>query len=159
MASHPTNRSRNLKQNLKVMYAKVREDAQLYGVIPTTPEGAVRDEKVKPLAQGTQDTTAIDRAAISQGWRVPENQKPKVIQRLLEKLDDPKITPAAAALVAGALVKADQIQHERDNPEIAKGKGVVVNNNLHVDVGEILKRVRAQREAKVIDVTPTTKVE
>lgn len=155
MASHPTSKARNLKQNLKEHYAKVREEAQLHGVIPTTPEGAVRDERVKPSTQTAQDTTALDRAAISQGWRVPEDQKPKVIQRLLDKLDDPEITPAAAALVAGALVKADQIQHERDNPEVAKGKsGVVVNNNLHVDVGEILRRVREQREAKVIDITP-----
>lgn len=153
-------KKRSDRQQAKERYAKSRERAQLLGVIPTVPEGAVRDEVVKPSSQGEQDTTAIDRGAISQGWRVPEEQKPKVIQRLLEKLDDPEITPAAAALVAGALVKADQIQHERDNPEVAKGKtGVTVNNVLHVDVGEILKRVRAQRAAKVIDVTPTKVVD
>lgn len=155
MASHPTSKARGLKQNLKEHYAKVREEAQLQGLIPTTPEGAVRDEKVKPSTQTAQDTTALDRAAINQGWRVPEDQKPKVIQRLLDKLDDPEITPAATALVVSTLVKADQIQHERDNPEVAKGKtGVTVNNQIHVDIGELLRKIKAQREAKVIDVTP-----
>ena len=57
MANHPTSRARGLKQNLKEHYAKVREEAQLQGLIPTTPEGAVRDEKVKPSTQTTQDNT------------------------------------------------------------------------------------------------------
>ncbi len=147
---------RSERQIAKQRYALARERAQAMGVIPTVPEGAVRNEVVNPATQGEQDLTSLDRAAISMGWSVPEEQKPRVIQRLLEKLDDPEITPAAAALIAGALVKADQIQFERDRPaEAAKAAAVTINNNVHVDVGELLRKVRAQREQaiKVIDVT------
>lgn len=151
MASHPTSKARNKKQVLKQTYAKAREEAQLHGVIPTTPEGAVRDEVVNPATQALQDTTSLDRAAINQGWRVPEDQKQGVISRLLDKLDDPEITPAEAAMVANALVKADQIQHERDNPETQKGKGgVTINNQVNVvDIGEYIKRIRMQREGVI----------
>ncbi len=151
MASHPTSKARNKKQVLKQTYAKVREDAQLHGVIPTTPEGAVRDEVVNPATQALQDTTSLDRAAINQGWRVPDGEKPKVIQRLLEALDKEGLTPAEAAMVTNALVKADQIQHERDNPEAQKGKGgVTINNQVNVvDIGEYIKRIKLQREGVI----------
>lgn len=151
MASHPTSKARNKKQTLKQTYAKAREDAQLHGVIPTTPEGAVRDEVVNPATQALQDLTSLDRAAINKGWRVPDDEKPKVIQRLLDKLDDEELSGAEAAMIANALVKADQIQHERDNPEAQKGKGgVTINNQVNVvDIGEYVKRVRQQREGVI----------
>ena len=39
--SHPTSKARRDRQKLKRKYARVREDAQLAGLIPTTPAGAV----------------------------------------------------------------------------------------------------------------------
>src|SRR5262249_16981842 len=50
-------------------YAKVREDAQLLGIIPTVPEGAVRNE-VAPVAPDPPLPHLV-RAAIKNNWETP----------------------------------------------------------------------------------------
>jgi hypothetical protein len=42
MASHPTNKKRRARQKLKRHYGRAREDAQLAGLIPMTPEDALK---------------------------------------------------------------------------------------------------------------------
>lgn len=168
MATHPTGSGRNKKQKLKAQYAKVREDAQLYGVIDTTPEGAVRPEQVNPDSQGSQSLPALDRVAITKGWEVPEHVKTKVIERLAEPFfeegrqvltkDGQAITlPPDRNLLkenAKVLVLADQRQYERDNPEAAgKAKGASLtnqtNNNttnvLVADLADFFQAVDARR--------------
>ena len=41
MSGHPTSKARRRRQKLKRRYARLREDAQLLGLIPTVPSGAV----------------------------------------------------------------------------------------------------------------------
>ena len=124
--SHPTSKNRSARQKLKERYAKAREDAQLYGLVETTPEGALKSERVDPKTQEQQDTTGIDRKAIARGWQVPEEQKGKVIDRLITKIDDEETSAAEVAMCANAVIKADQLQWERDNPVLAgKAKGSI----------------------------------
>lgn len=54
MAGRPSNKQRNRRQKVKARYTKAREDAQLEGIIPTSPEGAVRDERVDPASQSVR---------------------------------------------------------------------------------------------------------
>jgi hypothetical protein len=133
MATHPSGKNRNKRQKLKATYSKVREDAQLYGIIPTTPEGAVHSEVVSLASQSEQSIPSIDRQAITKGWEVPEHAKQKVIQRLLEPFfQEPKkevlpdgtvveVPPDRHLLKENAkvLVVADQRQWERDYPKLA----------------------------------------
>ena len=51
MSGHPTSKARRKRQKIKRKYARLREDCQLACIIETTPEGAVRDERVPPSAQ------------------------------------------------------------------------------------------------------------
>lgn len=117
-------KKRKARQGVKERYAKAREDAQLAGVIPTAPEGAVRDEKVDPLTQGEQELVGIDRAAVNKGWAVPENEKQGVIGRLIQKVYDEESSAKEVAVCASVVLRADQIQYERDHPdEAGKAKG------------------------------------
>jgi hypothetical protein len=45
-ATNPTSPRRKEEQRIKDRYAHAREDAQLAGVIPTTPEEALKPERV-----------------------------------------------------------------------------------------------------------------
>ncbi len=165
MAKHPTGPRRKAKQKLKEKYARVREDAQLGGVIATTPEGAVRPEAVDPASQGEQSLPSLDRGAVRNGWEVPEGVKHKVIERLAEPFfeegrkvvakDGTVLTlPPDRQLLkenAKVLVLADQRQYERDHPEAAgKAKGgggtTEVNVNLVMtNLDELLRKVEERR--------------
>lgn len=145
------------RQHLKEKYAKTRENAQLAGIIPTVPEGAVRPEVVNPATQEEQDMTHLDRAAINLGWAVPEDKKQQIVDRLTQKALDAESSAKEVAMCANALLKADQMQYERDNPAAAKGStNTTINTAVHVDIGDLLRRIRAQREQseRVIDVSP-----
>lgn len=131
MASHPTNKRRKDKQRLKERYAKVREDAQLADIIPTTPEGAVRNE----VSVGNAQLPEVVRQAIRENWATPDAAKPAIIANLLEPffMDreiDPNtgqpIPPNRAQLIelAKVLRLLDQTQHERDNPEASRSGGI-----------------------------------
>ncbi len=145
MASHNTSKRRNAKQKLKEKYSKTREEAQLAGIIVTTPEGAVRPEAVDPASQGEQSLHAIDRAAVRNGWAVPEHMKPKVIDRLYEVFEqgptkmvtrdgvEIEVPPDYNLMKENAkvLILADKTQFDRDHPEDAgkaRGGGNVTNN-------------------------------
>lgn len=150
MATHGKSGRRVARQKAWTNYSKAREEAQLLGMLPTTPEGALHNERVQN--QSEQDMTMLDRAAINQGWATPEGQRPMVIQRLLDKMMDPGTSTAEVVMCANALVKADQIQFARDNPELAgKAKGGTTLQITAVDIAEYIKRIKAQRE---IDATP-----
>jgi hypothetical protein len=119
MGKHRTTRRRNRRQKLKARYAKRREEAQLTGLIPTVPEGAVRNEVVDPRTQSEQRIPSLDWQAIYKGWKVPEEEKPRVIDRLLEPFDDPEADFYLLIKNFSALLQADQKQHEREHAEEA----------------------------------------
>lgn len=139
MGKHPTGKRRARKQKVKARYSKAREEAQICGVIPTLPEGAVRRERVDPLSQEEQKFPALDRAiAAGKGWQVGEEIARQVIKRLAESFfEGPRklvtregveieVPPDRYLLKENAkvLLIADQRQWERDNPEEAgKARG------------------------------------
>lgn len=149
MAAHATSKGRNKKQKLKEQYSKLREDAQLHGVIPTTPEGAVRDERVDPATQGEADTFDVVCQAATRGWASSEQVKRQAVNKIAEILyEGPQtvvtkdgrevvVPPDRNVMIkaVNVLLTADQRQYERDNPaEAGKakggGQGTVVNVNL-----------------------------
>jgi len=146
--NHQTTSRRNRNKKIKASYAKAREDAQLAGVIPTEPVGAVRDERVDPRTQGCQQLPARVREALRQNWSTPDEAKPGVVGALLEPFfaqdtfldkdgNQVKVPPNRGLLIelAKTLRMLDQTQFERDHPEqAAKAKGgttsVSVQTNL-----------------------------
>lgn len=154
-SSGPTNgkKKRKVRQRKTKRFSKLREDLQVAGVIDTTPEGAVRNEVVDPSSQSTQDTTGLDRTAINRGWEVPEHEKRRVIDRLLAKIEDEETSPAETAMCANALIKADQIQFERDHPEEAAAAKGTTNQTTNIIGADFWERLyRGQQQNNVIDV-------
>lgn len=157
----PTSSRRNRKQKIKEIYAKAREDAQLAGIIPTTPEGAVRNECVDPRLQGCQQLPALIRQALREDWSTPAAAKPGIIGALLEPFfvqdvvldkDGNQVTvPTSRVMLielARTLKLLDQTQWERDHPEEAgRAKGgstavavsVQTNNEAINLLNEMLK--------------------
>lgn len=132
----PTSSAKNRKKKIKKRYSSAREEAQLAGVIPTTPDGAVRDERtysVDPL-RGLPETV---RQALKENWATPGTAKPAIIAALLRpffndtkvldsdgKLVDIPASPKLLNELAKTIIQLDQRQYERDNPEAAgKAKG------------------------------------
>lgn len=168
--SRPSSAKRNRRQNVKAAYAKAREDAQLAGVIPTTPEGAVRSERVDPATQDEQRFPGLDRAAIrgeGKGWEVPDHVKKKVIEVNAEALFEKRVmvdpitkieveVPNRKAQMEASkvLLLADEMQYKRDEPERA-GKaagGVTVNNQVAVfNASELYKAALAEVERDEIE--------
>lgn len=159
MATHPTSKRRRQKQQLKERYAKVREDAQLADLIPTTPEGAVRNEVA---ITGNAQLPELVRQAIRESWSTPDAAKGAIVANLLEpffaerQLDAQgrPVPPDRKELIelAKTLRLLDQTQYERDNPEaagVAKGAtNISLQNTLQAtevmrealgDVDEIMK--------------------
>lgn len=171
MPKHSTNSNRNKRSKLKKQYSKLREDAQLHGIIPTTPEGAVHPEKVASETQGEQDTTNIDRKAVKQGWAVPEEKKALVVMRLLEPFEKSGKTVTKEGVEidttdhnllaknARTLLIADQRQYERDHPNeagIAKGASNTSNTNAvqintAINWSGVLSEIKSADDVKVID--------
>lgn len=148
--SKPTSKDRSKKQNLKDRYAHAREDAQLAGIIPTTPKEALKSEKVDPSMQEDTPLWELVQQAIKEEWAVPDKAKPGILKALLAPFfnDDTvldkdgnvvHVTPSAKKLIACAntLRMLDQMQWERDHPKeagMAKG-GVRINNtNLQANI-------------------------
>jgi hypothetical protein len=107
-------KARKTKQRRLQRYQKLREDLQLCGTIPTTPEGAVKPERVDPSAQGEQRFPTLVRRAINHGWSTPDEKKPGLVDELIELIEDPEASPMAKIFAFDALVKGDQAQHEKD---------------------------------------------
>lgn len=138
--SRPTTSRRNARQKTKEKYAKAREDAQLQGLIPTTPEGAIRDERahsVDPL----EGLPATVRQALRENWATPAEAKPAIIAALLRPFfnevtmidkDGNQVTvppsPKTLNELAKTILSLDQTQYERDHPmEAGKAKGPAIN--------------------------------
>lgn len=137
MAKHKTNSRRNKRSKKKVSYSKLRDVAQELDLIATTPEGAVRDERVDPRLQDEQRFPGLDRLAIrgGLGWSVPDSVKRKVVEvaaemvheRRIEFVSDgqggvvPMESPNRKAQIEGAklLMDADEAQYKRDKPQEA----------------------------------------
>ena len=128
-----------MKQSVKDRYAHARDDAQRLGLIPTTPEESLTPERVNPLSQSGVTFPALIETAIRNGWAVPEDKKPQLIDELIEVATIPTDSENPKMLIAkvqavNALHRADQMQYERDHPEqAAKAKGgakvaVQINN-------------------------------
>lgn len=151
MASHPTNKRRKEKQRLKERYAKAREDAQLADIIPTTPEGAVRNEVV---LTGNAVLPDLVLQGLKENWATPDAAKPAIVANLLEpffadrELDanGKPIPPNRRELLecAKVLRMLDQTQHERDNPE-------TVNGGINITLQNTLQATATMRESLNVD--------
>lgn len=160
--SRPTNARRGKKQKTKERYAKAREDAQLEGIIPTTPEGAVRDERTV-CADPLDGLPEMVRQALKEKWDTPGAAKPAIIASLLRPFYSngiPTMTrdgevvmmppsPKLLNELARTLLALDQTQYERDNPvQAGQAKG---NNQATVAIGVSIEAnklaVQVMREA------------
>ena len=146
MGKHRTTSARNKRQKLKATYGRVREEAQLQGIIPTTPEGAAKSERVNPAVQTEQQFPALVAEAARNGWATPEHIKPKIVDALVEPFvkrdvvyapdgSEYEVPPDRYLLTKNAQVLAtlDKMQHERDNPK-DEGGDTNVNVNTQVNV-------------------------
>lgn len=156
--SKPTGAKRKKVQSVDDRYAHAREDAQLLGRIPTTPEEALKPERINPSSQKEQALPQLIERAIRRGWATPEERKPGLVDELIEIVHDEEARHFDKVAAYGALLKGDQFQYEQDHPEEAgKAKGgvkVSVNNQNEVtvvDLGELFKRVDEQRNGGVYE--------
>jgi hypothetical protein len=121
---------------LKRKYARLREECQLAGIIPTVPEGAVRNERVDPALQQEQPLPELIAQAVRHGWAVPEECKPGLVDELQAIVDNPEMPAKVKVAAFNALRLADKDQYERDHPEEAgKARGgakVAVVNNVRL---------------------------
>lgn len=137
--SKPTSVTRATKQEVRERYAKAREDAQLTGLIPTTPEGSARNnEVVKPSSQEEVAQPQLIAEAIRRGWAVPEESKPLLVDELVDIIYNEGESAKVRVSAFNALRMADQAQHERDNG-IKGGTGANMpgsntNITIHGDV-------------------------
>lgn len=122
-SKHPS-RDRKKKQRLRAAYSAIREEAQLAGVIPTTPEGGVRNEVVDPKTQSEQVFPSLVSGAIRRGWAVPEEKKPGLVDEMIAVVENDDESSKTRIAAFNALRLADTTQYERDHPEEAgKAKG------------------------------------
>ena len=105
-------KKRKRRQRCKERYAKAREDAQLIGIIPTVPEGAVRNE-VAPVAPDPPLPHLV-RAALKDGWATPDAAKPKVVADLLAAFFEEGQDPMLRVRLARLLLLLDQTQYENE---------------------------------------------
>ncbi len=148
--SKPTTKARSRKQNTRDRYAHAREDAQLEGLIETTPEEALRSERVDPSTQGEQNLTSLVRVAVRKGWQVPEEKKPVLVDEMVAVMEDEEESSLTKVFTFNALVKADHLQWERDNPvESGKSKGGV-QVRQEIDLKQLFQQVDRQRNGTVI---------
>ncbi len=155
--SKPTSKARNARQKLKDRYAHAREDAQLAGLIPTTPEEALKPEVVSPSVQSEVPQPKLIGECIRNGWAVPEERKPELVDELIAILDNPVIPHKIKVAAFNALRMADQAQYERDHPEeVAKSKGgTTVNVGVSLfdraaEYEQQLRRKLASEEGSII---------
>jgi hypothetical protein len=147
--SKPSGAERNKVQGVKDRYAHAREDAQLTALIPTTPEEALTPERVDPSVQSEQRFPALIGRAIRQGWAVPDERKPGYVDELAEVLEDPEAAAVAKVMAFNALLKGDQLQHERDQEYVRLDRvlemwrGVLEAIRNHVQDQAVLKAIVA----------------
>ena len=151
--SKPTSSRRNRKQKLKASYAKAREDAQLAGVIPTTPEGAVRPERVDPSTQSVQPLSELIAQAIRKGWAVEDGIKPHLVQEMVGIVLDPNMTAKAKVAAFQALRMADQSQWDRDHPEVKpttkSGGAIAISVSTNISATDLMNRMIADGSVRL----------
>jgi hypothetical protein len=149
--SSPTKKSRSGRQRIKDRYAHAREDAQLAGLIPTTPEEALGDERVDPASQGSQPLPGLIGRAVRSGWATPEPVKVAVVDEMSSLVLAEGVEPHVKVAAARVLQQGDQAQWERDNPELAGktrgGTRVEVNNNTQVNLLDAMREAAARPDA------------
>src|SRR3954470_286655 len=109
MPRRTSGRLRKAKQKLRRHYTCDREDRQLSGEEPTTPLGAVRDERVDPSTQVSQPLSALElcamvRQAVKEGWNVPDAAKGRTVDELTAALLDPDTKPMDRVRLARVLL-------------------------------------------------------
>lgn len=140
------------RQNLKQRYSKLREEAQLAGVIHTTPEGAVRNER----SDCGQPLPALVRQGLKENWATPDAAKPHIIEALLRPFFHKDVVmdahgnvveiepdPDKLLRLAKLLRDLDQTQYERDNPAaagMAKG-GVALSVQSNQEAARIVRDI------------------
>lgn len=154
----PTSKAANRRKKIKKRYASAREEAQLAGVIPTTPEGAVRDERVHSV-DPLDGLPQLVRQALKERWDTPGTAKQAIMAQLLvpffnkvEVMDRDgniryvKSTPRLLNELARTILALDQAQYERDNP-IAAGQAKGAASTVAVSVQSNMLAVSVLREA------------
>jgi hypothetical protein len=117
---------RKARQRVAKRYTKAREDAQLAGLIETSPAGAVRGERVDPGTQGCQPLPGLIGQAVRRRWATTDEMAIRAVAELHRIATDPEVEPHVRVAAIRTAVMADQAQWERDNPELAgKTKGGV----------------------------------
>lgn len=116
-----------------------------------SPEGALKPERVDPSSQKEQPQSRLIGQAIRKGWTTPDEKKPRLVDEMIAIVEDPEAKTFDKVAAYNALLKGDQAQYERDQPEqAAKAKGGINVNNSNevtvVDLGELFRRVDEQRK-------------
>lgn len=136
----PTGKVKNRKKKIKERYSSAREEAQLADIIPTTPDGAVRDERVPASAQGSQPLSELVAEAIRKGWNVDEAKKPGLVAEMVAIVMDGTMSAKAKVAAFNALRLADKDQYERDHPDTGKAGGGNTVVNVNVETIESVQR-------------------
>lgn len=152
-AEQARRKKRKTRQRKPARYSKRREDAQLSGREPVSAEGAVRNERVSPLAQEDQPLPALVARGIRSGWATPEEMKPILVDEMVGIIQDPEMKAVPKIMAYQALLKGDQYQYERENPEAAgKAKGgVKVDVNQQVVVTDPYQLYKRALEESLVD--------
>ena len=139
-------KKRKARQRKRKEYQILREELQLSGDIPTTPEGAIRSEVVDPSTQGAQPMPELVAAAIRKGWAVPEGNKVELIDEMVKIALHPEIPAKQKVAAFNALRMADRSQWEQDNPvDAGKAKGGATTT-IHTSVQSNMLAVSVLRE-------------
>lgn len=143
------------KQRRVKRYQKAREDCQLAGDIETVPVGAARSEVVDPATQGSQPLPGLIGRAVREDWSTPAHRKPQLVDELIGIVtaQDDETDDHVKVAAARVLIQADQLQWERDNPELAgKTKGgtkvdVHNTNTTQVNLLDLAREAAARPNA------------
>ncbi len=159
MSTHKTTKNRRKLQKNKAAFTKAREELQLHGHLETTPEGALKDERVNPADQSEQQIPSLVSQAVRNNWATPDHMKPIIVDAMCEpflKRDTVtapdgtvfEVPPDRHLLVKNAQVLAmlDKVQYERDHPEDADNS-INIDNTVNVVAWDRM----AQPAPQVID--------
>lgn len=128
---------RHRRQKIRRRYQSAREEAQLAGIEPTVPEGALEPERVPGSAQGSQPLPELVARAIRRGWAVDDGMKPHLVDELVAIVMSDEMPSKAKIAAFNALRMADQHQYERDEPDKKGGEGTTVNVVNNVALGNV----------------------
>lgn len=139
---------RKARQHKRRLFQMIKEDLELSGDLPTKPMGGLKPDVVDPATQSEQDQSRLIGQAIRNGWAVPEERKPDLVDEMIKIVDSEESSTKEKVNAFRALVQADKDQYERDQPEKAgKAKGGVnINNTNGVVVGEVFDDIKKIEE-------------